>query len=79
MENQVYYLSDCCGVECDRDIQVCHRCGEHCEIVIDDSLVEDYIAGYDDGEWDPIMGDSEDWIDTDDEWLDDFQGEEDFA
>ena len=30
-------------------------------------------------EWDPIMGDSEDWIDTDDMWLDDFQGEEEFA
>lgn len=29
----------------------------------------DYIPGYDDGEW----------IDTDDEWLDDFQGEEDWA
>jgi len=29
--------------------------------------------------WDPIMGDSEEWIDTDDMWLDDFQGEEDFA
>jgi hypothetical protein len=51
MENQVYYLSDCCGVESDKDIQMCSRCGEHCEIVIDDSLVEDYITGYDDGEW----------------------------
>jgi hypothetical protein len=29
--------------------------------------------------WDPIMGDSEDMVETDDEWLDDFQGEEDFA
>jgi len=29
----------------------------------------DYIPGYDDGEW----------VETDDEWLDDFQGEEDFA
>lgn len=29
--------------------------------------------------WDPIIEDSEEWIDTDDEWLDDFQGEEDFA
>jgi hypothetical protein len=29
--------------------------------------------------WDPIMGDDEDWIDTDDEWLDNFQGEEDWA
>lgn len=30
-------------------------------------------------EWDPIMGDLEDWIETDDEWLDNFQGEEEFA
>lgn len=34
---------------------------------------------YDESEWDPIMGDSEDTVETDDEWLDDFQGEEDFA
>lgn len=39
----------------------------------------DHIPGYDDGEWDPIMGDADDCIETDDEWLDDFQGEEDFA
>jgi hypothetical protein len=40
----------------------------------------DYIPGLDDGEgWDPIMGDDDEWIDTDDEWLDDFAGEEDFA
>ena len=47
--------------------------------MIDDHEESDYIPGYDDGEWDPIMGDSEDLIDTDDTWLDDFQGEEDFA
>lgn len=29
--------------------------------------------------WDPVMGDDEDWVETDDEWLDNFQGEEDFA
>ena len=40
---------------------------------------EEWIVGYENDEWDPIMGDSEDWIDTDDEWLDDFQGEEEFA
>lgn len=34
---------------------------------------------YDDSEWDPIMGDVEDIVETDDEWLDDFQGEEEFA
>ena len=40
----------------------------------------DYIPGLDDGEaYDPIMGDDEGFEQTDDEWLDDFQGEEDFA
>lgn len=40
----------------------------------------DYILGDDDNSgWDPVMGDDEDWIDTNDEWLDDFQGEEDWA
>ena len=39
----------------------------------------DYIPGYDDGEWDPVMGDAEDYVETDDEWLDDFQGEEDWG
>lgn len=40
----------------------------------------DYIPGLDDGEgYDPIMGDEEDWVETDDMWLDDFQGEEDWA
>ena len=40
----------------------------------------DYIPGLDDGEgWDPIMGDAENHIETDDQWLDDFYGEEDFA
>lgn len=80
MENMIFYVSDCCGVESDKDIEICSRCGEHCEIIVDDSLVEpDYIPGYDDGECDPIMGDVDDYPETDDEWLDDFQGEEDFA
>lgn len=40
----------------------------------------DYIPGFDDGEgFDPIMDDADDYPETDDEWLDDFQGEEDFA
>ena len=30
-------------------------------------------------DWDPIMGDVDDYPETDDAWLDDFQGEEDFA
>jgi hypothetical protein len=48
-------------------------------------IVNDAMVAYnaydpnDEGlELDPIMGD-DDWIDTDDEWLDDFQGEEDWA
>jgi hypothetical protein len=41
---------------------------------------EDYIPGLDDGEgWDPIMGDEEDYPETDDNWLDEFWGEEEFA
>lgn len=57
MEKMIFYVSDCCGVESDSDICVCSRCGEHCEIVSDDSLDRDYIPGYDDGEWwYPIVG-----------------------
>lgn len=71
------HVSDCCGVESDIDHEVCSRCGEHCEIITDDSC--DYIPGLDDGEaWDPVMGD-EDAPETDDAWLDEFWGEEDFA
>ena len=33
----------------------------------------------DDWEWDPVMGDAEDHVETDDNWLDEFWGEEDFA
>lgn len=47
------------------------------ERIINDSMMDesDYIPGYDDGEWDDI----DDYPETDDEWLDDFQGEEDWA
>lgn len=37
---------------------------------------------YDYADWDeddPIMGDIDDYPETDDNWLDDFAGEEDFA
>ena len=51
MEKMVFYVSDCCGVESDKDYEICSSCGEHCEIVTDDSLERDYIPGYDDGEW----------------------------
>ena len=70
------YVSDCCGVESNVDHEVCSRCGEHCEIVDADNVAE-----YDDdGEgYDPIMGDADDYPDTDDAWLDDFMGEEEFA
>jgi hypothetical protein len=25
----------------------------------------DYMPGYDDGEWDPVMGDGDEWVETD--------------
>lgn len=47
--------SDCCGVEVVMDIadlELCPRCWEHCDVVIEDEDCEpDYIPGYDDGEW----------------------------
>ena len=52
------------------------------ERIINDSMVDDngqeWLVNEADG-WDPIMGDIDDYPETDDEWLDDFQGEEDFA
>lgn len=45
------------------------------ERIISDSMMDDS----DDIKYDIIMGDDDEWIDTDDNWLDDFQGEEDFA
>ena len=39
---------------------------------------DEWMVGDDCG-WDPIMGDYDEWIETDDEWLDDFQGEEECA
>lgn len=52
------------------------------ERIIADSMTDEdgreWLVTDDDG-WDPIMGDDDEWIDTDDAWLDDFQGEEDFA
>ena len=51
MEKMVFYVSDCCGVESDKDYEICSRCGEHCEILTDDSLEMDYIPGFDDGEF----------------------------
>jgi hypothetical protein len=50
MNEKVFYVSDCCYVESNPDYGVCSCCGEHCEIITDDSLVSDYIPGYDDGE-----------------------------
>lgn len=38
---------------------------------------DDDVLDFDDNEWDPVMGDE--LVETDDEWLDDFQGEEDWA
>lgn len=59
------------------------------ERIIADSMVDEdgreWFVTDDDG-WGPIMGEDlveqdlrDEWIDTDDTWLDDFQGEEDFA
>ena len=46
----VFYVSECCGVESDKDHEVCSRCGEHCEIITEE-YERDYVPGYDDGEW----------------------------
>lgn len=51
MEKTVFYVSDCCNVESNKDYEICSQCGEHCAIVTDDSLEMDYIPGLDDGEW----------------------------
>jgi hypothetical protein len=43
---------------------------------------EEIVKGWDEineNGWDPIMGDEEDYPETDDNWLDDFWGEEEFA
>ena len=54
MMNDILIVSDCCGAEMTpihAEHGVCPQCGEHCEIITDDSLERDYIPGYDDGEW----------------------------
>lgn len=50
MEKMVWFVSDCCYAESDKDLEICSRCGEHCEIVVDDSMESDYIPGLDDGD-----------------------------
>ena len=52
MEKTVFYVSDCCNAESDKDHEICSQCGEHCTIIVDDSMEADYIPGLDDGEWD---------------------------
>jgi len=52
MEKKVFYVSDCCNAESDKDHEICSQCGEHCTIIVDDSMEADYIPGLDDGEWD---------------------------
>ena len=64
MEKNTLYVSDCCNAESNVDHEICSQCGEHCTIIVDDSIEADYIPGYDDGEW----GTDEDCC-----------GEEDFA
>ena len=78
MEKTIFYVSDCCNVESNKDHEICSQCGEHCTIIVDDSMEADYIPGLDDGEgYDPIMGDE--WVETDDDFAADYYGEEDFA
>lgn len=78
MEKTVFYVSDCCNAESNKDHEICSQCGEHCTIIADDSMEADYIPGLDDGEaYDPIMGDE--WVETDDDFAADYYGEEDFA
>jgi hypothetical protein len=59
MDKTIYLVSDCCYVESNPDYQVCSCCGEHCEMIVDDSIhaammddfiESDYIPGFDDGE-----------------------------
>lgn len=64
MEKTIFYVSDCCNAESNKDYEICSKCGEHCTIIVDDSMEADYIPGLDDGEW---------------ETEEDCCGEEDFA
>ncbi len=39
MDNEVEYeeaLSNCCGARVYSDIGICVKCGEHCDLVIDE-------------------------------------------
>jgi hypothetical protein len=36
MMTLVVFVSDCCGCESNPDIEVCSRCGEHCEIICEE-------------------------------------------
>jgi len=51
MEKTIFYVSDCCNAESNVDHEICSQCGEHCTIIVDDSMEADYIPGLDDGEW----------------------------
>jgi len=33
-------VSDCCGAWANEDHGICSRCGEHCECVADDTMVD---------------------------------------
>jgi len=50
MEKTIFYVSDCCNAESNNDYEICSQCGEHCTIIVDDSIEADYIPGLDDGE-----------------------------
>lgn len=37
---ETVYTTDCCGEYCSDDSQICTRCGEHCEIISEEYVVE---------------------------------------
>ena len=37
MEKTIFYVSDCCNAESNKDYEICSQCGEHCTIIVDDS------------------------------------------
>ena len=41
MDKMIFYVSDCCNAESSVDHEICSQCGEHCMIVVDDSLVSE--------------------------------------
>ena len=40
MEKTIFYVSDCCNAESNKDYEMCSQCGEHCTIIVDDSMAK---------------------------------------